>query len=445
MLKKLKITKQTKRGETMITKNRLKVKKIIQEIVNKGKEITNITKPIGKFLTEGTMGMLLSGTSNLTEISRKLNEKSDIKHTLKRLQRMASSHEILNIANEICSTFATKEITNNTIIILDGGDIIHIYGKEFENITTVRDGSTKKYLQGYHLNQITGYDPKANKTFPIQLEMYSSISSNFKSANLEAFMLIKQTISKLGNNNLWAMDRGYDDAKYFGLMTELETDFIIRMTSTRNVFINKKPKNILKVAKQINRRNKYKNYGKYGTKKVTIQIPINGKKVFKDFTLISFKGKKNKNISYYITSGYVRSKKEIKRRLSGYFKRWAVEEGYRFEKQGFGIEKATVRNFKSIRSLLGLTLLSWLSLSLIDRSLKLKEEILNKSKMEKTKLKDRPAFIYYRLLKGLQILFEGAKCLFKFRLSREERFLRKLKSEQRSVFTLFDNLWLEVV
>jgi len=60
--------------------------------------------------------------------------------------------------------------------------------------------------------------------------------------------------------------------------------------------------------------------------------------------------------------------------------------------------------------------------------------------MEKTKLKDRASFIYYRLLKGLQILFEGAKRLFKFRLSKEEKLLNKLKSSQKPDFTFFNNL-----
>jgi len=88
---------------------------------------------------------------------------------------------------------------------------------------------------------------------------------------------------------------------------------------------------------------------------------------------------------------------------------------------------------------------SFYTLFIISKQERLKEEIVHQVKMEKTKLMDRPSFIYYRLLMGLQILFEGAKCLFKFRLSKEEKLLCKLKSAQKPVFTFFDDLWLEAV
>lgn len=444
MLYKLNQTKQKLRGEVMIAKFRTKVKTIIEKVVSKGNKLGKATKPVEKFIMEGTMGMILSGSSNLTKIAGTLKEKTELKHTLKRLQRMSSKHEILNLINKICLHFASKEANEKTLLILDGGDICHMYGEKFEDISTVRDGSKKTYSKGYFLNQILGYNPVSNTSYPILLEMYSSVRDGFESANKEAFQIIRQTVESVGNKPLWAMDRGYDDSKYFGLMEELESTFIIRMKSNRNVIIKGKAANIFEVASKINRRYKYKNYGKYGTKKVVLKVPINKKLEEREFTLISFKGKNNKQISYYLTSGYVKSMKEIKRRLSGYFKRWSIEEGYRFEKQGFGIEKSTVRNFTGIRSLLGLTLLSWLTLFIITKEERLKEEILHQAKVEKTKPKDRPKFIYYRLLNGVQELFIQAKSLFNFRLSKEEKLLKKIKSEERAVFTLFDNILHEV-
>lgn len=429
----------------MITETRQKVKKIIEGIVSKGKTTTKISKPVGKFLTESIAGMLTSGSSNVTEISRQLKEQTKIKHRLKRLQRMLSSHDILPISNQICLSYAAKEVTDSTVLILDGGDITHLYGNKFENISLVRDGSSKKYLNGYCLNQIVGYNPETNRTFPVMLEMYSSVADNFLSANKEAFKIIRETVSSVGTKAIFAMDRGYDDIKYFGLMEELGCKFIIRMKSNRNLIVKGKSINIFTLASQINRRYKFKQYGKYGTQKVILQVRVNNRKIEKEFTLIAFKGKRNKNIFYYLTSGYVRSQQEIKRRLLGYFKRWSIEESYRFEKQGFGIEKATVRNFTSIRSLLGVTLLSWLVLFVIQKQARLKEEVLCSAKMEKIKPKNIPKFIYYRLLKGIQHLFEGVKTLFKFRLSKEQRLLNRLKAEDERCIAPFYKMWLEVL
>ena len=443
MLNILNKTKQTKRGEIMITKNRQKLKKNVQKIVNAGEKITNISLPVGKFIAECILGMILSGSSNLTEIARQLKEGTLIKYTLKRLQRMASWHNILEIANKICLHLVSKEITKETVLVLDGGDIAHLYGSKFENMCTVRDGSTGKYAKGYHLNQIVGYNPSTNTTFPVLVEMYSSVSDDFESANKEAFKIIRDTVSSVGTKPLWVMDRNYDDIKYFGLMEELGCSFMIRMKVNRNVLIKGESKNIFEVASKINRRYKYKNYGKYGTQKVLLKVPVNGKSVEKEFTLIAFKGRKNKEISFYLTSGYIRSKKEIKRRLKGYFKRWSVEECYRFEKQGFGIEKALVRNFTSIQSLLGISLLSWLVLFFVHQDERLKLEVLHSAKMEKTKNKDLPKFLYYRLLKGIQLLFEGTKRLLNFRKTKKQRLIARYERTHRPIMFI-EPVWLEV-
>ena len=58
--------------------------------------------------------------------------------------------------------------------------------------------------------------------------------------------------------------------------------------------------------------------------------------------------------------------------------------------------------------------------------------------MEKNKRKHRPKFIYYRLLKGVQILFEGIKELFRFRLKRKDKNkIRKQLMKDKSLFPDF--------
>ncbi len=137
-------------------------------------------------------------------------------------------------------------------------------------------------------------------------------------------------------------------------------------------------------------------------------------------TLICYKDDRNKAPILFLTNGYIKSTKELKRRIQGYFHRWGVEVCYRFEKQGFGIEKSKTRNFKRVKTLLGLTIISWLIMIRINDNTKLREEILINARMEKTKLKDRPKFIYYRLQRGIQNLFEGIDRMFNFRLKKKK-------------------------
>ena len=136
--------------------------------------------------------------------------------------------------------------------------------------------------------------------------------------------------------------------------------------------------------------------------------------------LICYKDKRNKEPILFLTNGYIKSTKELKRRIQGYFFRWGVEVCYRFEKQGFGIEKSKTRNFKRIKTLLGLTIISWLIMIRINDNIKLREEILISARMEKTRLKDRPKFIYYRLQRGIQNLFAGIERMFNFRLKNKK-------------------------
>lgn len=415
----------------IITENREKVKRKVLTLINKSDRY--LSKPERKFMVEMIMGMLLTGSSNLTEISRSLREKISIKDTLKRLLRMLSKDYMLDIANKISLNEVSSKIDNKTILALDSGDICHQYGIEFENIYKVHDGSTNSLKLGYWLNQITGYNPDTEETFPILLDMYSSKEKGFKSSNTESVKLVERVNKKVSNCGLWVMDRGYDRGEILDYFLINSLSFFIRMSSTRNLVSGNKNHNIKALALGINRRIKFSSQSRFGSKKVYIRLKGINHKV----TLICFKDKRNKDPLFWLANGWIKSTKEIKRRIRGYFKRWSIEEGYRFEKQGFGIEKATVRKYSKIKTLLGLTILSWLLLVKINESPKLKEVVLNKAKMEKNKRKHIPKFIYYRLLKGVQNLFDGIEELFRFRLK------KKNKDKIRKQFLVNNSLFPE--
>lgn len=413
----------------IITENREKVKRKALSLINRSK--SDLSKPEKKFILEMIMGMLLTGSSNLTEISRSLKEGISIKDTLKRLGRMLSHDHILDIANNISLFESRSKVNSKTILALDSGDITHQYGKKFEKISCVRDGSSKSYNSGYLLNQITGYNPSTKETFPLSLDIYSVKEKGFDSANAESLNLVNNAIKEIGKDGLWVMDRGYDSGIIFKYFLSNSLDFMVRMKSTRDLILGKKRVNIRAVVNSVNRRVKYSSYSRFGNKKVVLRI--NGRDY--PVTLICLKDRRNKEPIYWLSNGWIKSTVELKRRIRGYFKRWSIEESYRFEKQGFGIEKATVRRFGKIKTLLGLTIMSWLLLIRINETPKLKEMVLKNAKMEKNKRKHRPKFIYYRLLKGVRNLFEGIKELFRFRLKRKEK--KKLKRQLKRTKHLF--------
>ena len=371
-----------------------------------------------------------------------MQEATKVKHTLKRLQRMLLNSKILQIANQLSLKESAKKITESTIIALDGGDITHQYGKKFEKATTVRDGNNGQLRHGYWLNQISGYNPETEESYPILLDIYSTLEPGFKSVNQETFKIADQLISQIGTRGLWVADRGYDSFIILEYFLSQGLHFAIRMNDSRNIIFRGKPQNIHKCALEINRRNKFHTKSRFGSRKVKIEI---GRKVY-EVTLISYKDERNTEPIILLTNGWIKSTRELKRRIRGYFHRWGVEECYRFEKQGFGIEKSKTRNLERIKTLIGLTIISWLILIRVKEDAKLKEVVLKAARMEKSRPKSRPKFIYYRLLRGIQNMFAGIRRLFLFRMKKKEMMKWKKKAlKDMPLFneSLFDDLWGE--
>lgn len=434
----------TKELVMIISENTEKVKKKASRLINKID--SRLSKPEKKFVLEMVMGMVISGSSNVSEIARILHEPLSLKHTTKRLERMLTHNNILEVCNQLCLEESVEKITGQTIIALDGGDTVHPYGEKFEHMNYVHDGSTTIIKKGYWLNQISGFNPHSHETFPIALDVYSTSEPGHKSANHESLKLINSTLDLIGNQGLWVMDRGYDNGIIIGHLLHLGLNFAIRLktgTKGRNVLLNARSINVVEAEKTINHRVIFNKNCRFGSQKVEIELK-NGRY---PVTLISFKDKRNKEPLVLLTNGWIKSKKELKRRIRGYFHRWGVEESYRFEKQGFGIEKSTVRKFDRIQTLIGLTLMSWLLLTKINDAPKLKAVVLKQAKMAKNKPENQPKFIYYRLLKGVQNLFKGIAELFRFRwrMKQKNQYLKEVKNQRLLFPEMHPSLkWMEL-
>ncbi len=413
----------------IIAQNRKKVKQKALSLIHKLK--SDLTKPLMKFILEMSMGILMTGTCNINLIAGVLQEKLEVKHTLKRLQRMLLNSKVLSLANKLSVRECKQKISEKTVLALDTGDISHQYGEKFEKSATVKDGSSGELRKGYWLNQISGYNPDTRETFPILLKIYSTLESGFKSANNESFKILDELLAQIGKLGLWVIDRGYDGSEIIRYFLNKGLDFMLRMNKSRNIIYRGKKKNIYECALDINRRTKFSNNARFGSRKVKIEI---ARKEY-EVTLICYKDKRNKEPMLFLTNGWIKSTRELKRRIKGYFRRWGVEDCYRFEKQGFGIEKSKTRNYERIKTLLGLTIISWMILIKINEQPQIKEAVLKEARMEKNRLKDRPKFIYYRLIRGIQRMFSGIKMLFLFRLKKKDR--EKLKENIITDFPLF--------
>ncbi len=89
--------------------------------------------------------MFSTSSLNLTAISGYLNEKTKVKHSLKRLQRNTEKYsyllDISNLYNIHTCYEETRKDEKVLIISVDEKDVVHEYGKSFELISKVRDGT----------------------------------------------------------------------------------------------------------------------------------------------------------------------------------------------------------------------------------------------------------------------------------------------------------------
>ena len=403
----------------ILAETQLKVKQTAKRLITRGD--FGLSKPLKKLVLEMSFGIMLTGSCTLNEIARRQGEEIKLKHTLKRFYNMLRHGEkVLNYCNRVCLEEMKPFLNDQTVLALDGGDIVHVYGSKFENMTTVRDGSKKEFRSGYWLNQVSGYDPVSKESFPLLFDIYSTLEEGFKSANDESIAMIKRVREVSLAKVLWVLDRGYDGEPVLKYLLAAKETFMLRMTGKRNLLYKGKSVNIEALAKSINRRNKYGNHARYGSMKVQIKMGYWEYEV----TLVVLKNEYNQEPIIFMTNGWIKSSKELKRRIRGYFYRWGVEESYRFEKQSFGIEKTTVRNYDRIKSLIGLSLFAWLLLVKSKQDEKVNQVLLKQAKPEKTQKNKQPKFIYYRLVKGMQNLFSTASRLFIFREKSKKKTTR---------------------
>ncbi|UOD35828.1 transposase [Deferribacteraceae bacterium V6Fe1] len=372
-----------------------------------------LTKPQQKYILEIISGCFATRSLNLTAISGYLNEKCGIKHTLKRLQRNTFNYShLLAISNAYNIDYALKETESDSrlIISIDGGDLVHNYGRNFELIGKVHDGSSGRIANGFHLNHAVCYSPSSKRLFSLYLDAYSSKSQDFKSENTETLNMLDKLKDKFRNKGLFVFDRGYDRGVILRYLLREDLNFVIRSTGKRHLEYKGEKMSVYKICNGIiNRR-----YKKGGISYGYAKCYYNNRAV----TVISVSFHGNKNKLYFLCEGHISSSKEAYFRIKSYFKRWKIEESYRFMKQQFGLEKCLVRKFESLKTILSLVSFCWNVLSQIEKDTIVSKLLENMAKREKFNSKGKVVckFIYYRISDGLMnLLLSSKERLFRFR------------------------------
>lgn len=147
-----------------------------------------------KFVAQLIYGMLKSGSVVLKDIGTALNETIHIKNTIDRLSRNSKQELSIDIQRNYLRK-AINSLGEEPIILVDDTDIVKPYGKRFEALGEVRDGSSKgnKIEKGYLVTEIVGLTVSKKQPISLFSHIHSSKEQGYKSTNAVLFKGLKET------------------------------------------------------------------------------------------------------------------------------------------------------------------------------------------------------------------------------------------------------------
>ena len=390
------------------TSNTYQMKREILSFSNKISR--NLPKPERKFIADMNYGILSSGSCILTDIVDQLQEPSRKINIVDRLSR----HLAKGTHKEALKAYLAqvkKWCPDQPVIHIDDSDVIKPDGYKFESLGWVRDGSestaTKNvYKKGYHVTEATVLTG-SNHPVSIFSEIHSSKEKNFTSINDVTFSAMERAQALFGKAT-FVMDRGYDDNKMFLKLDSMGQDYVIRLTAKRKLLYHNKW--VFATELRNRRKGKVKLPPFYKGKMheaylshVKVQITASRKDIYLvlvyDIT---------EHPMMLATNKEIKSKDDVIKVAKLYFSRWKIEEYFRCKKQVFQLENFRVRKLKAINALnfyITLCMAFLGHISMKSETNMLKVAIIRTA----DPIKEKIAFCYYRLAKGISGILSYAK------------------------------------
>ena len=390
------------------TSNTYQMKREILSFSNKISK--NLPKPDRKFIADMNYGILASGSCLLTDIVDQLHEPSRKINIVDRLSRhLAKGTPKAALKSYLLQV--RKLCPENPVIHIDDSDVAKPDGCKFESLGRVRDGSestrTKNvYKKGYHVTEATAL---TNSNHPVSIfsEIHSSKEKDFTSINDVTFSAMKRAKTLFGQAT-FVMDRGFDDNKMFLKLDSMKQDYVIRLTAKRKLLYPNKW--VFATELRNRRKGKVKLPLFYKGKMheaclshVKVQITASRKDIY----LVLVYGI-TEHPMMLATNKEIKSKEDVIKVAKLYFSRWKIEEYFRCKKQMFQFENFRVRKLTAINALnfyltLCITFLGHVSMK--PESNALKVAIIQTA----DPVKEKTAFCYYRLAKGISVILSYAK------------------------------------
>lgn len=406
-----------------------------RKIVNFSKIMSNgLKKTDKKFIGDMLYGISAGKDVKVSNVARELHEDIKLDNTIERLCLHLEKFDKQNIITENKNKYIRSMLSDEVISIFDDSDIAKIYGKEFEDLDTVKDASAKKesYVPGYHMCNAVVLSKNKKQPIPVYSKVYSTKSEGFESANSETYKSIDAVRECVGKKLLMVFDRGYDDQKLFEYVLKGGDDLLIRLKENRNFIFKNKTKKLHEAYDS--RKGKIKMHLIFEGEEKDVYISYTRATLPADgriYTLIFVYGLGKNEKFILLTNKDIKESKDVIKLVRIYLDRWRIETFHRSIKTEYKYEDMRVRSLASINNLTYIfELLILLIINLIE---KMDNELLSIKIIEESKSLRQIVGVWitqfavgiYNMLHRAQ---KGIKNFFKTKI-KEETFWIQLSLE----------------